>query len=189
MRHIFRSTCQIVLPSMFTLIFFSVFLTEIACAKDQGHGRVNMQGSIIDTACAIDVNSRDQTINMASLPVGQIIRDGFGPEKPFSIHLINCTLKPSHPVPGLHEWSKFQVTFDGMTTRDSLFGVSGEAKGVGLQITGSQGEIAIPGEPMSFSALTDGDMHLDYTLRLMANHETVQAGNYKTAIRFKLDYF
>ena len=45
-----------------------------AAPKVQGWGRVNMQGAIIDTACAIAAGSRDQTIDMDVLPLGNIAR-------------------------------------------------------------------------------------------------------------------
>ncbi|OKB66579.1 pilin [Serratia marcescens] len=156
-------------------------------ARDQGHGRVNMEGSIIDTPCAIDVASRDQTIDMLTLPVGQIIRDGYGPTRPFSIRLVDCALTPM--LPNRPDWSHFRVTFDGPTAHDDLFSVSGQARGVGLQIADIAGAIAVPGKPMPASALQVGSMRLDYTLRLVGDHQTLRAGAYRTTIRFKLDYF
>lgn len=51
----------------------------------QGEGRVNMQGSIIDTACAIAVESREQTIDMGITPLSEIIRDGHGRTKNFPL--------------------------------------------------------------------------------------------------------
>ncbi|WP_420705075.1 fimbrial protein, partial [Serratia marcescens] len=61
-----------------------------AISAVQGQGRVNMQGAIIDTACAIATESRDQIIAMGVTPVADIMRDGKGKEVPFSIELVNC---------------------------------------------------------------------------------------------------
>lgn len=172
--------------SLLTLLI-CVANSSTSSAHDQGHGVVNMAGSIIDTPCAIDVPSRDQTIDMATLPLGQIIRDGQGPTRPFSIQLVNCTLTPL--LPNRPDWSHFQVTFDGPTAHDNLFSVSGRARGVGLQIADAAGVIAIPGKPMPAYGLQLGDMRLNYTLRLMGDHQTLRAGTYQTTLRFKLDYF
>ncbi|WPU21985.1 fimbrial protein [Cedecea neteri] len=155
--------------------------------QDQGHGTVSMAGSIIDTPCAIDVPSRDQTIDMATLPLGQIIRDGQGPTSQFSIQLVNCTLTPL--LPNRPDWSHFQVTFDGPTVRGNLFSVSGRARGVGLQIADAAGAIAVPGKPMPAYGLQLGDMRLNYTLRLVGDRHSLRAGTYQTTLRFKLDYF
>ncbi|MEX7634932.1 fimbrial protein, partial [Serratia marcescens] len=78
-----------------------------AAPKVQGWGRVNMQGAIIDTACAIAAGSRDQTIDMDVLPLGNIARDGQGNTRPFTIELINCTFE--RPKPNLPNWKQFQV--------------------------------------------------------------------------------
>lgn len=156
-------------------------------ASQGARGKVSMQGSIIDSACAIDTGSLYQSIEMPPLPVAQLMRDGKGPEVPFSIHLINCTLQ--HHNPALPDWYAFQVTFDGLTTYSGLFGVQGQARGIGLQITDAFGEIAEPGNPMDTHILEAGATEMKYTLRLAGNHEHLHAGDYSSIIRFKLDYF
>lgn len=149
--------------------------------------RVGMQGSIIDTACAIDMGSRYQLIEMPALPMSAIVRDGIGPKVPFSIRLINCSLK--HHDPKLPDWFAFQVTFDGSATHDGLFSVGGHAMGIGIRITDESGKMAIPGNPMDMQRLEVGSMEMRYTLNLARNHEHLQAGDYSSIIRFKLDYF
>lgn len=157
-----------------------------AAHSSQGWGRVNMQGSIIDTACAIAAGSREQTIDMDTVPVGDIMRDGQGTTRPFSVELIHCEL--SRPDPKLPDWRHFQVTFDG-DADGSLFGVSGEAKGVALEITDSHGNKAAPGEPLPLGEITHGSMKLDYTMKLISNNQALKAGGYTSAVRFKLDYY
>lgn len=149
-----------------------------------GWGRVSMQGTIIDTACAIAVNSREQTIDMGVLPLSDIIRDGQGRSRHFSIDLVNCITER----PGKEGWKKFQVTFDG-EANDGLFGVNGDASGVALQIIDTQGNVATPGKAMPPMDIIPGDNQLNYAMRLVANSQTLKAGDYLSSIRFKLDYF
>jgi type 1 fimbria pilin len=157
-----------------------------AATQAQGWGRINMQGAIIDTACAIAAGSREQIIDMGSIPVADIIRDGQGITKPFSIELINCILtRPNNTLP---DWRHFQVTFDGEADGE-LFGVQGEAKGVALQIADGQGNIATPGKPLPLGDISLGAMQLKYAMRLVSNSQAVRAGAYSTAVRFKLDYY
>ncbi|AQT55473.1 pilin (plasmid) [Serratia marcescens] len=158
----------------------------LATSKLAGWGRVNMQGDIIDTACAIDVNSRDQTIDIGVVPLVDIVRDGQGRAKSFFINLVNCQIERSDDK--LSDWKQFHVTFDG-ETEGELFGVRGEASGVALQIADRLGNIALPGEPMPLEHIAAGNMQLSYSLRLMANNRALKAGNYSSSIRFKLDYF
>lgn len=103
---------------------------------DPLHGHVNMQGSIIDTPCAIATADLEQTVDMAITTTGEIVDDGKGKPKPFSLTLINCVFNTSKS-----DGQRFMTTFDGPTD-DGLFSING-AQGVGLQIADIAGNIAI----------------------------------------------
>ncbi|MBC3252359.1 type 1 fimbrial protein [Serratia fonticola] len=170
----------IILSCLYPCVFFSVHAADGLT----GWGRVSMQGSIIDTACAIAVDSREQSIDMGVIPLADIIRDGQGYSKPFSIRLISCVLDRSNN----ESWKHFQVTFDGDPEGD-LFGVHGGASGVGLQISDSLGNIASPGKALPLMEILPGDRQLNYSMKLVANNHALKSGDYFSSIRFKLDYF
>ncbi|MBU5413219.1 type 1 fimbrial protein [Serratia ureilytica] len=157
-----------------------------AAHSSQGWGRVNMQGAIIDTACAIAAGSREQAIDMDTAPVADIIRDGSGGYHYFSIELVNCVL--SRAESKLPDWSSFQVTFDGDADGE-LFEMHGEAKGIGLQIVDTEGNVAYPGNPLPIREILPGRMQLNYQMRLIANKQPLRAGAYYSAVRFKMDYY
>ncbi|MFJ3264859.1 fimbrial protein [Serratia liquefaciens] len=171
---------------VFSFIFALSLFQSQASSSLQGWGKVNMQGAIIDTACAISVESRDQTIDMEVVPLADIIRDGQGRKKAFSIELVNCVLE--RPNNKLHDWRQFQVTFDGDAEGD-FFGVRGEASGIALKITDESGNVAQPGNPLKPKDIISGDMQLNYYIRLVANNHALKSGDYFSVIRFKLDYF
>ncbi|WP_413506756.1 fimbrial protein [Serratia proteamaculans] len=159
---------------------------QAAPTASAGHGSVSMTGAIIDTACAIDIGSRAQAIVLPTLPVGQLIREGQGPTQPFAIRLVNCTL--SRPDPRLPDWQTFQVTFDGPAD-GARFRITGAAHGIALQIADGDGRIALPGVSLPLQAVKPGTLVLPYTLRLVGNTERLQPGDYRAAVRFKLDYY
>lgn len=168
------------------LIGLFIFLGGEACAAHpQGYGRVSMRGSIIETPCAIDTQSRDQTVDMGTTPTGVIARDGQGVARPFSIHLVNCHL--AHLDAGATDWRYFQATFDGLNDNDR-FGLSGNARGVALELTDSRGNVARPGEALLPGELNAGGSRLDYTLRLVGDGQVLRAGDFHTTLRFRLDY-
>lgn len=157
-----------------------------AARSSQGWGQVNMQGAIIDTACAIAAGSREQAIDMDVTPVADIIREGSGVVRHFSIELINCVL--SRAESKLPDWRGFQVTFDGDADGE-LFEMHGGAKGIGLQIVDAEGNIASPGNPLPVGEILPGRMLLNYQMRLVTNKQPLRAGDYYSAIRFKMDYY
>lgn len=165
------------------LLFFSA---GQAIAVMQGEGRVNMQGAIIDTACAIATESREQVIHMETLPLSELAREGQGKSMPFSIELVNCILE--RPNTALPNWKQFQITFDGQADGE-LFGVNGEASGVALRIVDSAGHIARPGIPLPTRDIVPGNYRLDYALALISNQQPLKAGRYFSSVRFKMDYY
>lgn len=171
------------LPCMLMLNVWNL-LAGVAFANqpDQLFGHVNMQGSIIDSPCAIATEDLEQTVDMAVTMTGEIIDNGKGKAQPFSLMLINCVLDTSKPD-GQH----FMTTFDGPAD-DGLFNING-AEGVGLQIADIEGNIATPGKALPAGSLASGTQRLDYTLRLVRNHDLLKPGAYQAALRFKVDYY
>ncbi|VFS14982.1 fimbrial anchor (mannose-resistance fimbriae), MrfB protein [Enterobacter cancerogenus] len=167
------------------ICIMSVLGSANSYGHPQGEGRVSMQGSIIETPCAIDTQSRDQSIDMGTTPVGVIARDGQGAARPFSIQLINCSLPRGMQLP---DWQSFQITFDG-ERRGGFFGVHGSAQGVALELVDANGNIAHPGEPLPTGALADGDLRLNYSLRLVGDRDVLQAGQFTSTLRFRMDYY
>lgn len=176
--------------SLYIIVFsfmFAIFSpSSYALDTVLGWGKVNMQGAIIDTSCTIAVKNEDQTIDMDVVSIGDLVRDGQGRSKLFSIKLVNCILeRPDDNSPG---WKHFQVTFDGAAIGD-LFVVLGNASGIALQLTDKAGMIARPGVPLPPQDVIRGEVQLDYTARLVANARELKSGGYSAAVHFKLDYF
>lgn len=155
-------------------------------AQPQGEGRVSLRGSIIETPCAIDTLSRDQSIDMGTTPVGIIARDGQGTARPFSIQLVNCTL--IRRAPGQPDWHYFQATFDGERNGE-LFGVNGSVGGVALELADADGIIAHPGQALPLGRLSESTTRLNYNLRLVGDHNALHAGQFTSTLRFKMDYY
>lgn len=181
-----NTTNNIMLASILAWFSFSGNIVAFATMPDnQGYVRVGMKGSIIDTPCNITGPDEDQIVEIGVEPVGDIIHNGRGSQRKFSIRLVNCSLKSS--TPWLPDASRFQITFDGKSD-GSLFGIEGKASGVGLEIIDSEGNIAEPGIPLPTEQLLTGEMRLDYILRLVGDRHRLHAGNYHSTIRFKIEY-
>ncbi|WP_193750294.1 fimbrial protein [Pantoea stewartii] len=157
----------------------------ICHSQEHGQGVVGMQGSILDALCAIEVNDREQLIDIPALTTGELIHDGAGFTRNFSIHLIHCSLFDSNTTGG--DKTHFQVTFDGIPD-GKLFGVSG-ASGIGIEIKDMAGNYAFPGKPMPFGQLTQGRQTLDYQMRIVGDAHHMHSGKFRAVVRFKVDYY
>ena len=128
-------------------LLLTACLPLMAAASTHGHGRVQMQGTIIDTACAIAAGEADQSISMGTLPVSELMTNGRGPSVPLTVHLINCVLNGTD-IRGVNHWKDVRITFAGEADGPRRFALQGEARGEALVIADSHGVEAEPGEPM-----------------------------------------
>lgn len=177
--------CSEKIATVILLLYFTA-QSQAHASQPLAWGRVNMTGSIIETACAIDTSSRDQTIEMGLMPIHQIAREGQSSNQSFSIRLVNCTLKKIDTK--RIEFQHFKITFDGKSEGNS-FGLDGDAQGISLQIYDRKGNVATPGSPLSINSIIPGDMSLNYSLRLVSNHQLLRAGDYFSTVKFKMDYY
>lgn len=180
------SICKKTLPSLLIVSALgTTFSSANATSSAPEFGHVHMQGSIIDTPCAISTADLLQSIEMNVSTVGEMVLNGRGSQKSFSLNLVNCDLNShSQEQP---DSTHFSTTFDGPSDH-GLFRISG-AQGVGLQITDALGNLATPGKPLPAGSLVPGTQRLDYTLRVVSNDQPLKVGEFHAILRFKVDYF
>lgn len=166
-------------------LLYLVYCPAIFAAV-MGHGAVSMNGSIVAAACTLSSESYDQQIELGSIPINTIMKNGHGPEKSFSIKLEGC--EPFRP--GAWDFKSVRLTFDGQRDESSnLLRIQGEARGVGLSIKESNGSSIVPGIALANIPIQTGMNTLNYSLAIEKNHEALFAGNYRVAVRFKVEYY
>ena len=142
-----------------------------------------MNGSIVDTACAINTGSYEQSINMGNFPIYLLRNQQKVQPQNISITLIGCQLTSHTGQP----WNKFNITFDG-PSNGHMFSVSGSAQGIALVLLDTDGNLILPGTTYNQQNIKPGENILNYQVQLVANNSTLHAGEYHTLLRFKLDY-
>jgi type 1 fimbria pilin len=162
-------------------------LPSLVLATNHGAGRVQVRGSIIDTACAIDTGDKEQSIKLGTLPVSDLVNDGHGPEIPFTVHLVNCVLNGME-TQAAHHWKDIRITFEGIPAEGELFALQGSARGEALAIMDESGTVAAPGEPMPATAIEPGSMTLHYRMRLKGDHNPLRPGSFATSLRYFMEY-
>lgn len=151
------------------------------------HGRASFFGQVIAPACTLAMEDTWQAIDMGGTPVRDLQNGSFGPEKKFRLRLSNCELTGTGKR--VYTASRIRVTFDGVRGESpDKFSLTGQARGINLQILDNQGYIARAGKAMPPLVLTGNEESLDYTLRIVRNGQPLKAGDYYAALRFKVDY-
>lgn len=171
------------ISSIFLLLYGGIFFFAAnTIAQESAH--FTMQGSIVDTACAIDIDSYNQSIDLGVLPISLFRNQGQGQPQHFYIRLIGCQLTSYEG----EYWKTFEISFDG-PTNDDFFVLSGSAKGIALSLFDMNGNVIFPGKNLKKQKIQVGNNTLNYQLRLVADNTPLRVGNYQTAIRFKLNYY
>ncbi len=144
-------------------------------------------GEVVRPACTLAMEDAWQIIDMGETPVPDLQNGFSGPERKFSLRLRNCEFNSQGG--NLFSDSRIRVTFDGVRgeTTDK-FNLSGQAKGINLQIADARGNIARAGKVMPAIPLTGNEEALDYTLRIVRNGKKLEAGNYFAVLGFRVDY-
>ncbi|MFV8867050.1 fimbrial protein [Serratia fonticola] len=153
---------------------------------DRGHGRVQMNGQVQESACSLHTDDVWQEIVFAPQATRDTYSEAVAPVKDFSVRLVNCQLEKKDGS----RWQGVVVTFDGTQdeANDSLFALRGEAEGLALQLTDAHGRNAIPGNTLNVISLRDDDNQLYYRLRLVRNGLPLKEGGWSAALRFMLAY-
>lgn len=155
-------------------------------ASDLLEGRVQMTGSIVDSACAIRVGSNRQTIAFKPLAVSGLRNGDESPKQALAIYISDCIASGSHDKRDASQ--HFKLTFEGQPY-GKYFAVQGAAKGIALQIHDDQGKLISPGMLLEHSLSSADSAMLNYSLTLVGNGRTLQAGDYRTTIKLTIQHF
>lgn len=133
-------------------------LSMSTMAADNGHGKVNFIGEIVDSPCSISPETVDQTVDLGQISNTVLKQGGSSPVKNFTIELQNCEFTGA--------WdnkNKVSITFSGGESFDGLLGVTGftgadteKAKNVGIQINDPSNEQIQFGTPLELVTSLQG---------------------------------
>lgn len=165
------------------LLSMSCFSSFIFADEVQGHGKVDLSGEIVESACTIDTDSLDQTIDMGIIPISIMMKFGESESRDFSINLVDCRWGEDTK----NNYQGFDITFSGHTN-DRYFLVSGEAEGVELRLNDYSGKQILPGQKVLFEGETSESIVNKYSFKLVANGENLKSGLFSSLINYSISY-
>ncbi|EMY7928800.1 fimbrial protein [Klebsiella aerogenes] len=152
-------------------------------------GTIEFNGSVVDTACAIDADSIDQTVALGEVRSASIATAGAASTHvPFSIQLDDCDST---------EATTASFAFTGQTAGsddtvlENLYSGSDGATGVGVQLVDASGAtVPVDGSTSSTSALTvqDGTNIANFDAYMIATADGATAGSVHSTVTFQVTY-
>ena len=109
----------------------AVCLTAYAAEGERQTGQVWLQGFVLDSSCTINMQDKYQRIEIPQVAATALYQRGYSPAFAFAVRLENCLLSVDD--------KNLRITFTGPSDSNGLFAVSGEAEGVGIQLSREDG--------------------------------------------------
>ncbi|MCK3863868.1 hypothetical protein [Pseudomonas sp. B329] len=149
-------------------------------------GRVQLAGSIVDSACTIRVGNESQTIDFKPTVLNELVHGNTSPQQPLNIYITDCVTSNSRSAPPSSQ--QFKLTFEG-AGEGKHFSLQGAAKGIALQIKNTQGTLISPGMLLEHGSLSADTLMLNYSLTLVGIGQALEAGNYHATIKLSIQHF
>lgn len=159
----------------------AVCLTAYAAEGERQTGQVWLQGFVLDSSCTINMQDKYQRIEIPQIAATALYQRGYSSAFAFALRLENCLLSADD--------KNLRITFTGPSDSNGLFAVSGEAEGVGIQLSSGDGTVIIPGKAVALPEIPQTkNITLNYRLRLIADRNSLKTGAYRSTVNFNLDY-
>ncbi|AWC93758.1 TPA: type 1 fimbrial protein [Morganella morganii subsp. morganii] len=166
---------------IFSTGLLAICLTAYAAEDKQQIGQVWLQGFVLDSSCTINMQDKYQRIEIPQIAATALYQRGYSSAFAFSVRLENCLLSEDD--------KNLRITFTGPSDSNGLFAVSGEAEGVGIQLSREDGSVIIPGKVVALPDIPQTKtITLNYRLRLIADRNSLKTGAYRSTVNFNLDY-
>ena len=124
--------------NIFSTGLLAICLTAYAAEGERQTGQVWLQGFVLDSSCTINMQDQYQRIEIPQVAATGLYQRGYSSAFAFAVRLENCLLSADD--------RNVQITFTGPADSNGLFTVSGEAEGVGIQLSQEDGSVIIPGK-------------------------------------------
>lgn len=162
----------------------AIAFCSVANAADQGQGKVNFKGTVIDAPCGIAPESADQSIDFGQISKAHLAADGISVKKDLDIKLVNCTFDGDNLKTVKVAFSGTNV--NGHTNELATAGDTGTA----IVVSAANGSlVSFDGTAGSATKVKEGDNTLRYSTWVKkATGGTLKEGDFTAVANFNLAY-
>ncbi|EHH5054288.1 type 1 fimbrial protein [Escherichia coli] len=167
-------------------IAVAIAFCSVANAADQGQGKVNFKGTVIDAPCGIAPESADQSIDFGQISKAHLAADGISVKKDLDIKLVNCVLDAKKPT--------VKVAFSGTNVNGHTneLGTAGDT-GTAIVISSEDGSLVTFDGKTSTGSMNykAGDNTLHYNAwvkKSSADNAAIKEGEFTAVTNFNLAY-
>ncbi|HGM5488548.1 TPA: fimbrial protein [Serratia fonticola] len=181
-----------------TLAVWSLLtLAENHAPEDGLFASLAVKGSIVESACTLEMVSEDQTVSLGG--IASHVLNRFGDEAPpvtFHLLLRDCGrwggVTRSATQGNNLVWGAGQqtvaITLRSKQQKGGLIAVTGQARGLALRLEDEQHRQLGPGMPSQAQLLMPGDNRLTFYVIPQRTAERLIPGSFYAVVNFQLNY-
>lgn len=149
-------------------------------------GRVQISGSIVDSACTIRMGNDSQTIMFKPTALNGLVNGDTSSKQTLNIYINDCVTYRTDD--NTEPSQRFKLTFEG-ESNGKYFSIQGAAQGIALQIKDQEGQLISPGMLLQHSSVSPDMLTLNYSLSLVGSGHALEAGDYHATIKLSIQHF
>lgn len=160
-----------------------------AAYDNQGQGKVNFVGAIVDAACSISPDTVNQTVELGQVAAHVLEDGGQSTKAPFQIKLENCALAKASDTTRAATAKQVSITFTGTsdTKAPEMLALEG-ANGAGVVIVNNEDKPVKLGVAESAQDLVEGTNLLKFGAFLKGDGADIRTGDFTSVANFTLSY-
>ncbi|OFC62137.1 fimbrial protein [Candidatus Erwinia dacicola] len=150
-----------------------------AAVADNGYGKINMRGVVIDAPCSLSPESASLEVDFGQLSSAELRNGRESQSEEFALNLQRCSSVLKNQV---------RVTFQGTVYSDGLFAVGGGNESVGLILRDCNGQSVLNNQPVAWQRINDGDNKLVFFAAVKGRAPTIDTGAFQAQMLFLIEY-
>ncbi len=169
------------------LLLFTFLLIRTSQAEKVQEGKLTLSGSIYSAACGISSESKDQTINFGRVSARREFNTRssriMDSNKNFTLKLENCDAELLKSRSVVAQLSGTPSQYDSR-----MLAVSGDAKGVAIEISDKDNRTISPGSSVNIDSLISSENKITLNTSLHIYSKWVGAGEFSSTAQLTLRY-
>lgn len=156
-------------------------LLVICCshAADNGYGKVNMYGVVVDAPCSIAPAAENIEVHFGDVSSAALQNGHQSAAVDFHLDLVRCSTMMKNRV---------RVTFKGTAFSDGLFSVGAGNDTVGIELRDRYGQRVINNQPIAWQRINNGDNQLSFSSVLKGRSAVIGTGSFQAQVLFAVEY-
>lgn len=163
----------------YLVIMMGLLMVCSSHAADNGYGKVNMYGVVVDAPCSIAPGAENIEVHFGNVSSAALQNGHQSAAEDFHLDL-GCSSTMIK--------NRVRVTFNGTAFADGLFSVGAGNSTVGIELRDRNGQLVLNNQPIAWQRINNGDNRLSFSSVLKGRASVISTGPFQAQVLFAVEY-